>query len=125
MDPGKYYRPRCKTYNFHCRIPDDVVVHFGKGKATLKTFSLKTRIERLALPKAREHAVRICQDHPAFDDNVISFNDFVPLRHCYGQARDHRTCSAAIVHTRELACDLPFFFCSFKGGAHHADGYRA
>ncbi|MBL8505904.1 MAG: hypothetical protein JNJ51_06060 [Methylobacillus glycogenes] len=102
MNTGKYYRLRGKTYYFHRRIPDDVVAHYGNGKATLKTFSLKTSIERLAIRKAREHAVRMDQEfhairlgiltqdrfgvannvqgQPAFDDDVISFNDFVPLR---------------------------------------------
>lgn len=65
-------------------------------------FSLKASIERLAIRKAREHAVRMdqefhairlgiltqdrfattknVQDHPAFDVDVISFNNFIPLR---------------------------------------------
>lgn len=59
MQTGKYTRLRGNTFYFHRRIPDDVVPHYGNGKATLVSFSLRTNVQRIAIHRAREHAVRL------------------------------------------------------------------
>jgi len=65
MHTGTYLRLRGHVFYFHRRIPQDVVPHYGNGKATLVSFSLHTSIQRVAMRKAREHAVRLDQEFQA------------------------------------------------------------